>query len=888
MLVMDDRRVQAMCLMRLTKIVAVLAVVHLACAGLRAAGGDPSDPLPAGAIAQFGSPRFQDSTIDRAASFSPDGRLLATCGANSPILVWDVASGNRIRSHAVRGSVFDLRWRRDGVLSALTFFGHDVFLMEEFAAGKGRSPEEEARIEEEARKRETRPAPDDPKRGRLYSCFLSRDGRWVVAIRNRADKPIQWAELYRFTPEQSSNSARAECRVDLPDGYGVWLSHDNRFLFAHAAATKDQRNRIVAFDVTAEGKGKVAWEIPYPGDQYRRPGFFLSSDGKRVVIRFSDDTVELWDGPSGKRLRELPKLPTYYHHNNGEWPAIDLSPDGKKLALVERRASGIVGGRIIDVETGKELCTLAPGPMPRISGGARFSADGQRLSVVSYGVVRVWDTHSGEEICPLPGHRGTVNSLVVIGDGKRVVTAGADLTVRMWEPATEKEVWRTVVPQSGAVKFATAEDVVIAEDAWGTESAAKRIGLASGKVLPLPGKLGEAQHDAPLAISPDGKTVVTLSIEKPAFHVWSWAAGDLLRTILLIGPDRTVLRRCPQAEFTPDGKQFVAVLHYGDADRRPFKDMILDRRYIERWDLAAGKMLERLEVGGNSSAFLIRHRSGLFQWTKGREVRDVVTGLVAGKMTPDVNPGFYAPWAPAAVLSPDEQRLGLGEYSSGRVLLFEMRTGHPRGSLQQAGRYLAGLQFLPDGKLVTLGDTATVWAVGLRCGVGSGAALKERDMTAAWDRLSDPNPEKAYQGMEKLAAAPAGVVEFVRRQVRVVPKLSDAAIEKIFRKLDSDAFKEREEASKELGELGVAAVAAVKARLAGSVSAEAKRRLEEFLAAYNTEEIPPDELRALRAVEVLEAIDSPAARKFLIELADGAPGARLTQAAAAAVRRLAR
>jgi WD40 repeat protein len=871
-----------MVLNRLTKLTVAVAVVTLGCAVLRAAGPEASDPLPPGAIAQFGSPRLQDFTIDRAASFSPDARLLATSGANSPICIWDVATGKLVRSHPNRGSVFDLRWRRDGSLSALTFFGHDVFLMQEFTAGKAHSPEEA--LLEELRSREDRRAADDPKRGRLYSCFLSTDGRWVVAIRNRADKPIQWAELYRFTAGKSSNTATAECRVDLPDGYGLWLSHDNKFLFAHASATKDHLNKLVAFDLTAGGKGKLAWELAYPGNQYRRPGFCFSADGKRVMIRFSDDTVELWDGPSGKRIRELPPLPTYYHHNNGEWPAMDLSRDGKRLVLIQRRATGVVSGRIIDVETGKDLCRLVPRPMPRISGGARFSADGQRVSLVSYDVVRVWDAQSGEEMCPLPGHRGGVNSLVVIGDGRRVVTAGADLTVRMWEPATGKEVWQTVVPQSVAVKFATADEVVIAEDAWSTERAAKCIDIATGKVRPLPGKLGEAASDVPLAISPDRKTVVTLVLDKPAFHVWSWPDGALIKTVPLEVADRSRLIRCSPAYFTPDGKQFLAVMYSGPVEGGPFRDRTPDRRCIERWDLAAGKRLDRTEVEPYGGGVLIPHRSGLYRWTKDKEIRDAITGRVTGKLSSELG-GWVST---GMALSPDEQTLAQGDGSSGQVRLFEMRTGRQRGTLTQSGRYLAGLHFLADGKLVTLGDTATVWAVGLRSTAASTAPLKGRELTGAWDRLAEPNPEQAYPAMARLTATPAGVVEFVRRQVRVVPRLSDAALEKIFRKLDSDAFKDREDASKELGELGVAAVATVKARLVGSVSPEAKRRLDEFLTHYDREEIPTDELRALRAVEVLEAVDTPAARAFLSELVEGASGARLTQAAAAAVRRLGR
>ena len=52
--------------------------------------------------------------------------------------------------------------------------------------------------------------------------------------------------------------------------------------------------------------------------------------------------------------------------------------------------------------------------------------------------------------------------------------------------------------------------------------------------------------------------------------------------------------------------------------------------------------------------------------------------------------------------------------------------------------------------------------------------------------------------------------------------------------------------------------------------------------------LPPEALRAVRGVQVLETIANPDAQKVLAVLAGGAAGARLTQEAQAALKRLAR
>ena len=100
--------------------------------------------------------------------------------------------------------------------------------------------------------------------------------------------------------------------------------------------------------------------------------------------------------------------------------------------------------------------------------------------------------------------------------------------------------------------------------------------------------------------------------------------------------------------------------------------------------------------------------------------------------------------------------------------------------------------------------------------------------------------------------------------------------------LDADDFETRQKATDALAALGPAIEATLAKALASNPSAEARRRLHWALE-RGTTHLP---LRELRAIEVLESIRSPEARRLLQTLARGSPGATSAREARAALARL--
>ncbi|MFZ2518861.1 MAG: hypothetical protein WA089_09190, partial [Anaerolineae bacterium] len=87
--------------------------------------------------------------------------------------------------------------------------------------------------------------------------------------------------------------------------------------------------------------------------------------------------------------------------------------------------------------TGDLLATLA-GHTAGVRSAA-YSPDGKRIvSASADQSVRIWDGETGDLLRTLEGHTGSVWSAAYSPDGSRIVSASADQSVRIWVSTIEE------------------------------------------------------------------------------------------------------------------------------------------------------------------------------------------------------------------------------------------------------------------------------------------------------------------------------------------------------------------------------------------------------------------------------------------------------------------
>ena len=165
----------------------------------------------------------------------------------------------------------------------------------------------------------------------------------------------------------------------------------------------------------------------------------FSPDARWIASAARDKTIKIWD-TSTDMVRTL-------GIDSSERPVVTFSPDGRSIA------TGSLDGalNVWDVATLSLVRTF------QTDGGvfsATFSSDGRWLAASRGKNVIVWEVLTGEVVHTLEGHQLNVLSIAFSPDNRRLASASADETVKLWDISTAKPVLTfTFSKHQGSVVF---------------------------------------------------------------------------------------------------------------------------------------------------------------------------------------------------------------------------------------------------------------------------------------------------------------------------------------------------------------------------------------------------------------------------------------------------
>ena len=287
-----------------------------------------------------------------------------------------------------------------------------------------------------------------------------------------------------------------------------------------------------------------------------------------------------------------------------------------------------------------------------------LSPDGRRiLSAGADGTINIWDAEEGKKLMTMRGHETAVMAAAFSADGKRIASISADNKIKVWDA------------QSGTVlKTLTG------------------YGIFSSGFFPT-------WTPMPFAFSPDGRKIVSVDPNK-AIRVWSADSGTELMT--LSGHERWIAGLV----FTPDSKRIVS----SSSDRT-----------LRVWDASTGQQLMVLK--GHEG--LIRDiaispdgkRIVSVSLDRTAKVWDVTTGAELVVLHGLDN------FVRTVAFSNDGVMIATG-CRTGKIRLWDAANGTELMTLLGHLGSVTGVAFSPDGTRIVSGSsdgTVKIWEYGVDC-----------------------------------------------------------------------------------------------------------------------------------------------------------------------------
>lgn len=165
----------------------------------------------------------------------------------------------------------------------------------------------------------------------------------------------------------------------------------------------------------------------YQGHQAQVNALAWSPDSKRIVTGSQDSTVQVWAALTGELLV------TFRGHTDSV-NVVTWSPDGQLVASAG--CDTVV--YVWNAETGEIVCAYH-GHTALLTRGLAWSPDGSRLASGAWdGTVQVWDADSGQALLTYREHRAVVNAVAWSPDGRYLASGSGspEGLVKLWDTRT--------------------------------------------------------------------------------------------------------------------------------------------------------------------------------------------------------------------------------------------------------------------------------------------------------------------------------------------------------------------------------------------------------------------------------------------------------------------
>jgi WD40 repeat protein len=811
------------------------------------------DPLPEGAVARLGTTRLRHESADeetRLFAFADDTRLISAAGKR--VCVWDIRSGARINCWETHG------WGDIGQI-AVSPGGKMIAV----AAGPGVLLGNVG-VKSELRELGASNLPAG------WIGFTSDSASLVIIERNGA---IRVAGLNPIAPPRSAAGNNPHPLAGI--------SRDGKTL------TVWRQDRVERWDLAKLDKPSTT-KFPFLGFRRLR----MRGEGSLLAIHVQPHGVVFWDPAADKEVGRLA---------DGKLIAddgADFTPDGKQFVTVTRGVKGTV--KVWDVATGKLAWSFEL--LATEVGEPVISPDGRAVVFATpRAAITPRDLKTGRPLFDRGELEVPAAGLSFLPGGKVLAAGGRQLYI--WERASGRPVRGIelpVEPVTGLAADPAGQFAVVSS----TSLSPRRLDLATGQVsgeFALPAST--LINTNGLALTGDGRTLCALASKGPRSEPvrLNWDAHSRqpgqrwdLRTAQ---PEPFFGRYGPSPHSLLTGTYRIA----GMPGQRPPPGTGLasvEERWLEVHALADDTLWMRVEPAGVlDCAAAGGPVLAVVSWAPhveiGGDVSDdsvlEIWDVASGEQLLKMRGGNWKRWVDnpqwAIAAAPDGRTLALVRGAT--IVLRDVDSGAEllkRG----AGSTVRRLTFSTDGRwLASAQDDATIliWDVAAVTRRGIMHLLSPEAVAACWEDLGR-DAKTARRSADRLAGDPAQAVALLHARLKPAEAVDNARIKRLIADLDSPHFAARQTASRELRAIGARAAGALQAAHIGGDSAELQRRLDKILSEPFLARTP-DELRTLRGVDLLERLGTPAAKAVLTKLSRGDATARETQAAQAALQRLA-